>query len=219
LRRRVNKGEELSRERIAAAGLAVLAETGLDGLTVRKVAAVLGVQHGALYWHVRNRQDLLDEVAQALLAREFISIEPLANPEDWQAWLLALAQRMRRAMLAQRDGAAIVATCQSKTRVEMFSVLGEAMLTALRSAGFSALDAFDIQLAMLGYTLGLTAQEQATIDPAVAPEAARRFPVLTESKQVGFSAHGTGDALFAAGLGLLLSGAATLRGKSSNKTK
>lgn len=219
MRRRVNKGEELSRERIAAAGLAVLAETGLDGLTVRKVAAVLGVQHGALYWHVRNRQDLLDEVAQALLAREFTSIEPLANPEDWQAWLLALAQRMRRAMLAQRDGAAIVATCQSKTRVEMFSVLGEAMLTALRSAGFSALDAFDIQLALLGYTLGLTAQEQATIDPAMVPEAAKRFPVLTESKQVGFSAHGTGDALFAAGLGLLLSGAATLRGKSSGKTK
>ena len=211
MRRRVNAGEELSRERVAAAGLKVLDEVGLEGLTVRRVATVLGVGHGALYWHVRHKQDLLDELAEALLAREFTHIEPLADPAAWGDWLLALSLRLRKAMLACRDGAAIVATCQSKTRVEMFSVLGNAMLEALASAGFTQLDAFELQVAVLAYTLGLTAQEQATIDRSPPADAAARFPALAGAKATGFAAHPSGESLFAAGFRLLLAGAESRR--------
>ena len=111
-------------------------------------------------------------------------------------------------MLAHRDGAAIVATCQSKTRVEMFSVIGDAAITALRSAGFSTLDAFDLQLAMLAYTIGLTAQEQSTVDRSPPADATVRFPALTAAKAVGFATHADSDALFAAGFSLFLNGAA-----------
>jgi TetR/AcrR family transcriptional regulator, tetracycline repressor protein len=213
LRRRFNSDDTPTRERIAVAGLTVLDAEGLEGLTVRKVAARLGVGHGALYWHIRSKQDLLDEVAEALLRREIPAIQPLESGEDWAEWLLTLARRLRHAMLAHRDGAAIVATCQSKTRVEMFSVIGDAAATALRLAGFSALDAFDLQLAMLAYTIGLTAQEQSTVDRSPPADAAARFPALTAAKAAGFGTHTDGEALFAAGFGLFLRGAAARRPK------
>jgi TetR/AcrR family tetracycline transcriptional repressor len=43
--------------------LDVLDEVGIDGLTVRLLAGRLGVKSPALYWHLRNKQELLDAMA------------------------------------------------------------------------------------------------------------------------------------------------------------
>ena len=48
----------LTKAKIVQAGLDVLDEAGLDRLTVRAVAARLDVQAPALYWHVRDKQQL-----------------------------------------------------------------------------------------------------------------------------------------------------------------
>ena len=50
----------LSRDTVVRAALELLDEVGLADLTLRGVAERLGVQAPALYWHVRNRQDLID---------------------------------------------------------------------------------------------------------------------------------------------------------------
>jgi len=213
VRRRVNPDEALSRERIADAALAVLSEHGLDGLTVRKVAARLGVQHGALYWHVRHKQDLLDEAAQALLMREFAELSGPQTTDDWREWLAETARRLRKAMLSHRDGAAIVATSRSKSRVDMISAIGEAVQQVLAEAGFSAEEAFAVQVGVLGYAMGVTAQEQATVERAMPPANAERFPRLARAKDAAAGILGEPDGPFEAGLAVLLDGAAQRRSK------
>ncbi|GEA88717.1 TetR family transcriptional regulator [Cellulomonas cellasea] len=58
----------LSRVQVVAAALEILDEYGLGDLTMRRLATSLGVQPGALYWHVANKQALLAEVADAIVA-------------------------------------------------------------------------------------------------------------------------------------------------------
>src|ERR1700688_4158094 len=55
----------LKRQGVVRTALRILDEVGLDGLTVRKLASELGVQAPALYWHFKNKQALLDEMATA----------------------------------------------------------------------------------------------------------------------------------------------------------
>lgn len=56
----------LTRQRVADAALAFIDEHGLDGLSMRKLGAELGVEAMSLYNHVTNKADLLDAVAETL---------------------------------------------------------------------------------------------------------------------------------------------------------
>lgn len=63
--RRVAPGREtLSRTAIVAAAREIVAVDGLDGLSLRRTAAKLGVTAPALYAHVEDKHDLLEGVAQ-----------------------------------------------------------------------------------------------------------------------------------------------------------
>lgn len=64
---------------IGAAALELLDETGLDGLTMRKVASALNVQAPALYWHVKNKQELLDVMARAVFTAAVDRVEGRAG--------------------------------------------------------------------------------------------------------------------------------------------
>ena len=57
---------QLHRQDVLDGALAMLDAVGLDQLTTRKLAAHLGVQAGALYWHFANKQALLDAMADRL---------------------------------------------------------------------------------------------------------------------------------------------------------
>ena len=50
----------LTRERVVAEGLTVIAAVGAQALSMRALAARLGVVPGALYRHVRNKEQLYD---------------------------------------------------------------------------------------------------------------------------------------------------------------
>lgn len=57
----------LDRARLVAASLELVQAEGLDGLSMRGLADRLGVKAASLYWHVRDRRELLDLLATALL--------------------------------------------------------------------------------------------------------------------------------------------------------
>src|SRR5687767_6624523 len=61
----------LDRDRITRAAVALLDEAGLAGLSTRRLATALGVQSATLYWHVRNKDELLDLVAETICADAF----------------------------------------------------------------------------------------------------------------------------------------------------
>ncbi|NVM96347.1 TetR family transcriptional regulator [Arthrobacter wenxiniae] len=90
----------LTREAIVDAAMGILREYGLADLSMRRLARDLDVQPGALYWHVKNKQELLTVLAGLILA-------PVAGREAATARELAVA--VRAALLAVRDGAEVVA--------------------------------------------------------------------------------------------------------------
>ena len=49
------------------AALQILESEGVDGLTIRGLAAKLGVAATAIYWHVGDKQALLDGVAERVI--------------------------------------------------------------------------------------------------------------------------------------------------------
>ncbi|MBK7821483.1 MAG: TetR family transcriptional regulator [Tessaracoccus sp.] len=96
----------LSRVAIVEAGLGILDAYGLGDLSMRRVADALGVQAGALYYHVPNKQSLLAALSDEVLAEV---AEPTSG-RPAQEWLSAWADSVRGALLARRDGAELVAS-------------------------------------------------------------------------------------------------------------
>ena len=58
----------LTAEDVVDAAVGILQDFGMGDLSMRRVAAVLGVQASALYWHVPDKQTLLARVADRIVA-------------------------------------------------------------------------------------------------------------------------------------------------------
>src|SRR5258707_14521004 len=57
----------LTRDRLVDAALELINEDGLDALSMRALADRLDVKAASLYWHVRDRRDLLERLAAAIV--------------------------------------------------------------------------------------------------------------------------------------------------------
>jgi AcrR family transcriptional regulator len=66
----------LTRERVVAEALAIISAEGAQALSMRAIAARLGVVPGALYRHVRNKEQLYDLVLDAVLAEVDCKADP-----------------------------------------------------------------------------------------------------------------------------------------------
>ena len=149
------KSQPLDRSNVVQAALQLLNETGLEGLTTRRLADALGVQGPALYWHFRNKQELIDNMALAMLAE---ASEPVVKTEDWAEWLLKRARRLREVMLSYRDGARLFAGYRPAGphgRVDP-----DAFLEPLVAAGFSRTEALSVAIIVFRFTFGWTDDEQ-----------------------------------------------------------
>ncbi|UEA60628.1 TetR/AcrR family transcriptional regulator C-terminal domain-containing protein [Gordonia otitidis] len=98
------RAKGLTRADIVQTALDLLDEKGIDAVTVRAVATRLGVKAPALYWHVENKQTLLDEMGTEIQRRVINRL----RDQPMQAWpdsVAAYARVLRREYLAHRDGA------------------------------------------------------------------------------------------------------------------
>lgn len=96
----------LTRGAIVEAGLSILDRYGLGDLSMRRVAEVLGVQAGALYYHVPNKQSLLAALADDVL----LAVPDPTGESEVEGWLCEWAEGLRAALLSRRDGAELVAS-------------------------------------------------------------------------------------------------------------
>jgi AcrR family transcriptional regulator len=161
----VSKG--LAKAEIVRAALEVLDEEGLDGLTLRKVAARLDVQAPALYWHVRNKQELLDEMGTEVWRRISLRVvDQLALDGAWREELAAYARIMREELLRHRDGAKM-ATGTTLTDVEIVR-RGEPRLAAMVRQGFTVRSAARASVLVHHFVIGFCIEEQAVIQAKAA---------------------------------------------------
>jgi TetR/AcrR family transcriptional regulator, tetracycline repressor protein len=145
----------LTRDEIIAAALRYAHAGYLDRLTVRQLADELDVTPMALYRHIRDKDDLLEAVADALLAEA-----GLPDPDvPWTTCLTDLATSLRDVLRTHPPLVGLF------TRQPMLSPMAITRLTAARNAitnaGYTPDDAHQFYAAVHTYTLGYSALEAA----------------------------------------------------------
>ncbi|WP_425230003.1 TetR/AcrR family transcriptional regulator [Sphingomonas sp.] len=96
----------ITREAAAKAALAVIDESGLEALSLQSVAKTLGVSAPSLYHHFSNKEELLTQIARALLVE--IGREQERWSGDWNERMIELSLATRRVMLRHPNAAPLV---------------------------------------------------------------------------------------------------------------
>jgi TetR/AcrR family tetracycline transcriptional repressor len=179
--------ERLSPERILDGALALIDRDGLEGLSMRKLAAELDVSAMSLYNHISGKEALLEGVIGRLLGE--IDLTAVAAEDDWAEALKVGFRSFRRALLAHPNAVAVIESKQVISPESMRPV--EVSLATLRGAGFSAEDAMKAHWVLVGFTLGhVSFQCTNPLQDAAAREAhtgahetlpAESFPCLHEA--------------------------------------
>ncbi|MCT1690303.1 TetR family transcriptional regulator [Brevibacterium sp. p3-SID960] len=99
----------LSQQAIIDTSLRILSRFGMGDLSMRRLARELDVQPSALYWHVKNKQDLFVLLARQMLATAVAEAEGTAAAEAEGTAAADLAWALRTVLLRYRDGAEIYA--------------------------------------------------------------------------------------------------------------
>ena len=139
----------VSPDRLAAAALAVIDRDGLSGLTMRTVAAQLGLTTMAVYRYVADRDELEALVVEAVL-RPLDTSPPPA--EAWREQLRDLVQRVREAVGAHPGVVPLLITHRHRSH----GVLrwSEAVTAVLREAGFEGRSRVVALRGLLSYVIG-----------------------------------------------------------------
>ena len=148
---------QLTRERVVAEALAVIAEEGVQALTMRTLAARLGVVPGALYHHVRNKEQLQDLVLDGVLAEIDCHLD---HTQPWTQQITVLAQRLR-AVLEQHPGVAALLKTRDPLGPHSLA-LAEAFLLPLQAAGFGDREAGLAFFLVVDYTVGFAVSSPRT---------------------------------------------------------
>lgn len=207
----------LSKERVLRAAITLADAGGIESLSMRKLAQKLGVEAMSLYYHVANKDEILDGMVDIV----FSEIDLSSSRADWKT-------AMRRRSISMRDVLATHpwATVMMQSRVNPGPALlrhHDSVIGTLRESGFSvemaahafsAMDAYIYGFAMQEETLPFDTPEEVA---AIAQSFLEQFPVdeyphlaeltIEHILQPGYD---YGDE-FEFGLDLVLDGLETLR--------
>jgi TetR/AcrR family transcriptional regulator, tetracycline repressor protein len=140
------KQRGLTRERLVDAALALINDDGLDGLSMRALADRLDVKAASLYWHVRDRRELLDLLAEGLLE----DVPRARRQGDWRRGVLATGEALRRTVSKHKDADRVLLEAPGAfERSHTFADLK----THLEGAGLQASEASDVAMMAMSYVI------------------------------------------------------------------
>jgi TetR/AcrR family transcriptional regulator, tetracycline repressor protein len=205
---------QLTRQRVVAEALTVIAKDGAQTLTMRTLAARLGVVPGALYHHVRNKEQLQDLVLDGVLAEIDCHLDP---SQPWTEQIKLLAHRLRQ-VLERHPGVAGILKTRDPLGPHSLA-LAEAFLAPLQAAGFPDREAGLAFFLLVDYTVGFAVSsprtsinEQRVRDTAIRTQLHEFFRSLPPERFPALVALGehvwvdNRDQRFTAGLQVLVDG-------------
>lgn len=218
-RRAERRSDALSKARILDAAVALLDAGGEGALTFRALAAALATGAGAIYWHVADKDALLSDAADQVLATAVAVLADDAPP----------AEAIRAVTLALFDaidahpwvGAQLSRAPWEPAMLQVYEGVGRSLL-ALRVPEAALFDAWS---ALVNYTLGVAVQNAA--NARAFPPPADRSAILAAAADRWAQAASGPDSFarrmqarlsdhddrqqFLAGIDLILAGIGTLR--------
>ena len=139
----------LSRDQILDTAFEILESDGIERLTVRALAAKLGVAVTAIYWHVGDKQAVLDGLVERIIAQ----LGPVQvrgrRPEER---IIAIGRSLRQTLLRQPDLVAVVHR-QGRTAA-LFQPARRVLVRELTAAGLDGADAALAVQAILDLVVG-----------------------------------------------------------------
>ncbi|MDH6231725.1 AcrR family transcriptional regulator [Mesorhizobium soli] len=141
----------LSLERIVAIAVELLDAQGLDGLKMRRLADRLGSGAMSLYWHVDNKEEVLDLALDTVL--EYRRPPQIAESQDWRGEVVDMLEDWRASMLRHPWSASLL-----PRRALGPNILGRLELLSKTLSGAGVTDA-DLNVAiwsLWNYVIGAT---------------------------------------------------------------
>jgi len=208
----------LTRERVVAEALTVISTDGAAALSMRGLATRLGVVPGALYRHVRSKEQLLDLVVDGVLAE--VDCQH-GHSLAWAEQVKVLAHRLRTVL---EDHPGIAGLLKTRDPLGPHSLaLAEAFLAPLQAAGLPGQETALAFSLIYDYTLGFALSDRTTVNEQRMQDTATRhqlhaffrslpadrFPALAALGEHIWA--GNRDQRFTASLDTLLGGIETAR--------
>jgi|SRR5690625_424523 len=196
----------LKKEIIIDEALQLLNEDGLEGVTLRKLAKRLDVYASALYWHFKNKEALVNSMAEVILEKEFFRLKSISKNELWQNWLKDIFKKLRKSLLLYEDGGRIVASAHMSSTL---AKLSEKSIKTLVDSGVDLQQSRLIVVTATRYTFGFVIEEQMVPSPEIMKNFneenfKKNHPLTTEAVEKYFSSGKTIDDLFNDGLDVII---------------
>ncbi len=153
----------LSRSRLVSEALRLVQEDGLDALSMRGLADRLHVKAASLYWHVRDRSELLELLAESILE----TVRPARSRPDWRSSVLDAVAALAERVAAQKDANRVLLDVpDSLTRSATYATLRR----QLEAAGLLSAEASEVALMAMVHVIAsqVPAKEPAVDRGAVA---------------------------------------------------
>ena len=198
----------MDRDRLLRAAIQIADKSGIEALTMRRLAQRLGVEAMTLYYYVANKDDIVDGILDLVVGQ----IELPSEGGDWRAALRRSAVSAHEVLLRHPWACALMMS-PARIRGARFRYM-ESLLKRLRDAGFSAEMTHHAYHALDSHILGFTLWEVGySTGIKELPDAAAfrrtfpvdRYPYIVEH----MGEHGKksdGDGEFGFGLDLILDG-------------
>jgi AcrR family transcriptional regulator len=217
-RRSGDERQPLSRERVLTAALALADAEGIEGLSMRRLAAELGVEAMSLYHYFAGK----DEILAAMLDVVYGEIEVPPIDGDWRAPMRQMAISFHDTLLRHRWACGLLMSSFDLSEPRMRQM--DAVLGRLREGGLSDTLIDHAYHALDSYIVGFTLWQL----PIIAlshelPDLARQFkerlsreeyPDLVAHMEYHMAPHAEGERAFEFGLELILDGLERLRVQS-----
>jgi AcrR family transcriptional regulator len=215
----------LSKDRVLRAAVDLADKSGIESLSMRKLAQELGVEAMSLYNHVRNKDDILDGIVDVILGE----IELPPRTTDWKTSMRQTVLSARKVLLTH-PWAPRVLESRKNPSPATFQYF-ESVIGILRAGGFSVDQAHHALHVLGSRVLGFTQELFKDSDElASGPEAAamyaqmaERFPYMIEMAMAVTHEGGLGgcddDVEFAFALDLILDGLARVRDADSARAQ
>ncbi len=148
------KWGSLTRNDIIDAALKMVLEGRYADLTIRSLSSELGVATMSIYGHVKDRDDILDQVTDRLLAKQW---RPRCSESDWKRWIAEGSNRLRQLLVTQPAALHVFLTHPVDSPAALLRM--NSMIRVLSDNGCSESEAVRAYAALHTYTLGFAAIE------------------------------------------------------------
>ncbi|GIE77682.1 hypothetical protein Aph02nite_36320 [Actinoplanes philippinensis] len=150
-------GDRLTKAAVADRALRLADEEGLDAVTVRRLAKELGVTPMALYWHFKNKEELLLGMVDHVLT----DVRADRNTEDpWQKRLRRVVETVVGVM-REHPSLPTLLHAVDKTQTESFNRATNDTLALLSDAGFTVEEGYWVAMHLLNGCIGAVSGQPA----------------------------------------------------------